>query len=64
MRWPARRPGGTLRDAQQALVRTLQFLVDALIWVLVYVAPVVGLFFVLPVGVLVWLGRRWRRRQG
>jgi hypothetical protein len=48
-----RRPGGTLRDAQQALLRTLQFLVDALIWVLVYVAPV---------GVLVWLGRRWRRR--
>jgi hypothetical protein len=58
------RPQGTLRDALQALVHTLQFLVEALIWVLVYVTPVVVVVFVLPLGVLVWLGRCWRRRRG
>lgn len=58
------RPQGTLRDALQALVRTLQFLVDALIWVVVYLLPVVLLVFVLPVGVLMWVGRRLRRGRG
>lgn len=53
------RPQGALRDALDALVDTCQFLVDALIWSLVYALPV----FVLPLVVLIWLARRWLRRR-
>jgi hypothetical protein len=52
------RPQGALGDALDALVRTLQFLADAFVWLLVYVLPV----FVLPALVLLWLVRRWFRR--
>jgi hypothetical protein len=57
------RPQGTLRQAFEALIRTLQFLVEALIWVLVYIAPVALVVLVLPLAALVWLVRRLRRRQ-
>ncbi len=57
------RPQGTLRQAFEALVRTLQFLVEALIWVLVYLLPVALLVLGLPLGALVWLVRR-RRKAG
>jgi hypothetical protein len=57
------RPQGTLRQAVEALIRTLQFLVEALIWVLVYIAPVALLVLGLPLAALVWLVRRLRRRQ-
>ena len=56
------RPQGTLRGAFEALLRTLQFLLDALIWVLVYFLPVFLLVFGLPILVLIWLVRRRRQR--
>lgn len=58
------RPQGTLRQAFQALVRTFQFLVNALIWVIVYILPVALLVFGLPIVLIVWLVRRWRQRRG
>jgi hypothetical protein len=58
------RPGGTLRDAVEALIRTLQFLVNALIWMVVFVLPVLLLLFGLPLAVLIWwIRRRQRQRQ-
>jgi hypothetical protein len=58
------RPQGTLRQAVEVLVRTLQLLVDALIWVIVFILPVGFLVFGLPITVLFWLLRRWRKRRG
>ena len=52
----------TLRGAFEALLRTLQFLLDSLIWVLVYFLPVFLLVFGLPILVLIWLVRRRRQR--
>jgi hypothetical protein len=57
------RPQGTLRQAVEALIRTLQFLVEALIWVLVYIAPVALVVLVLPLLALVWRVRRQRRQR-
>jgi hypothetical protein len=57
------RPQGTLRQAVEALVRTLQFLVEALIWVGVYVLPLGLLLMGAPGAVVVWWVRRWRRRR-
>jgi len=61
------RPQGTIRRAFEALVGALRFLVDALIWIVILVAPVV-LFIGLVIFVLVRLlrvvfGKRKRRRS-
>jgi hypothetical protein len=58
------RPQGTLRNAAQALIRTFQFLVNALIWVVVFILPVALLVFGLPALVLIWSVRRRRRQRG
>jgi hypothetical protein len=56
------RPSGTAANALRTLVTTLQFIVDAAIWLIIYVLPtlvVIGIpFFILW---LIW--RRWRRRK-
>lgn len=57
------RPGGTLRQAIETLVRALQFIVDAAIWIVIFVLPVFLLVVVLPFGVLVWVVRRVRGRK-
>jgi hypothetical protein len=57
------KPGGTLRRAFETLIRALQVLVDALIWVVVFVLPVFLLVFGVPILILVWLLRRSRRRR-
>lgn len=62
-RW---QPQGTLKKAIEALLRSLQFLVDAFIWVLVYLLPVLAvftLFFILPPVVLIRALIRRRRRS-
>jgi hypothetical protein len=55
------RPQGTLRNAVEALIRTLQFLMEALIWGVVFILPVFLLVFGLPILVLIWLVRRRQR---
>jgi len=43
------RPQGTLKQAVEALIHTAQFLVEALIWILIYIVPVL-----LVIGLCVW----------
>ncbi len=57
---------GPARNALRALVQTLQGLMTALIWALLYLAPLL-LVFLIPLGVLIWLARYWlgrRRKNG
>lgn len=60
------RPGVVVRNAVRALVTTLQFLVDALIWIGIYVLPVL-LLLAIPFAVLFlvvrWFLKRSRQRQ-
>jgi len=56
------RPNATLSNALSRLVDTLRFLVDALIWFLFYVAPVL-LLILLPLAILVYGINRWRKRK-
>ena len=56
-------PGGVAKVAIQTLINTLKFLVNAAIWIVLYVLPVllvIFLMFILPV-YLLW--RIWRRRR-
>ncbi len=56
-------PKGVAKGAVEALIHTLQGLASLLIWLVIYVAPVLlvlGVVFVLPVYTLV---RWWRRRK-
>ncbi|MFC2031667.1 DUF4349 domain-containing protein [Chloroflexota bacterium] len=55
-------PGRTVRNAARALVGTLETLGDILVWVLFYVLPIL-LLLAVPVILVVWLVRRWRRRK-
>lgn len=61
------KPQGTARDAVQTLVDTLKFLGNAIIWVLLYIVPVVALLFVvvfLPLRLLFrWLRKNRAPRQ-
>lgn len=61
------RPKGTVRRALEALIRAFQFLVDALIWIVLVVVPIAGF-----IGLLVYLlirllqalfGRRRRKQE-
>lgn len=56
------KPARTLRSAARALVNTLETLGDVAIWFAVYLLPIL-LFLALPIILVVWLFRRWRRRK-
>ena len=56
------RPGVTVSNALRNLVKTLQFLVDAVIWIILYVAPIL-IIIALPLVILLALLRRWRRHK-
>ncbi|MBN1146774.1 MAG: DUF4349 domain-containing protein [Anaerolineales bacterium] len=56
-------PQGVAKSAIQALINTLKFLANAVIWIILFLAPtllVLYLIFVLPFSLL-W--RAWRRRR-
>ncbi len=55
---------GPVRSALRALVATLQGLLTALIWAVLYLTPLL-LVFLIPLAVLIWLVRLWigRRRS-
>ena len=63
---PGWRPLETLKNAGRALVNTLKGLVDALIWIVVVVTPVL-ILIAIPVVLIVllirWLRRRSKRRK-
>lgn len=57
---------GPVRNALRALVATLQGLLTALIWAVLYLTPLL-LVFLVPLAVLIWLVRLWlgrRRKRG
>lgn len=56
---PGWQPGQTFRDALGALASAGQGLVNAMIWLVVFVLPV-GLVVAIPVGLLITGVRRWR----
>jgi hypothetical protein len=59
-------PGAAARRAIQTLVNTLQGLVNVVIWLIVYLLPVLLALFIifgLPVILLIWGIRTWRRRR-
>ena len=53
---------GPVRNALRALVATLQGLLTALIWAVLYLTPLL-LVFLIPLAVLIWLARLWMGRR-
>jgi len=53
---------GPVRNALRALVATLQDLLTALVWALLYLTPLL-LVILIPLAVLIWLVRLWIRRR-
>lgn len=59
-------PGAAVRRAIQTLIDTLQGLVNVVIWLVLYLLPVLLALFIvfgLPVILLIWGIRSWRRRR-
>ena len=56
------RPVVALRDASRTLVSALQFLGDALIWLVVFALPIL-LIFLIPFALLIWVIRALVRRR-
>jgi hypothetical protein len=55
-------PSGTAADALRTLVRTFQFVVDAAIWVIIYLLPTLVLI-ASPFLILRLIWRRWRKKR-
>jgi hypothetical protein len=56
------RPTGTAANALRTLVSTLQFIIDAAIWLIIYVLPTL-VVIAIPFFVLWMIWRRWRRKR-
>jgi hypothetical protein len=56
-------PQGVLKNAVEALIRSMQFLVNALIWIVIYVLPVLLVLFVIFVLPPLLLIRAWAKRR-
>jgi hypothetical protein len=56
------KPLSTLRDALRTLAQTGQSIVDALIWLVVYVVPVLAVIAA-PIVLIVWAARQARRKK-
>jgi Flp pilus assembly protein TadB len=56
-------PQGVLKNAVEALIRSLQFLANAIIWIVIYVLPVLAFLFVIFVLPPLLLIRFWMRRK-
>ncbi|MFQ5811579.1 MAG: DUF4349 domain-containing protein [Anaerolineae bacterium] len=55
------RPTGTAANALRTLVKTLQFIVDAALWLIIYVLPTL-VVIAIPFFILWLIWRRWRKR--
>jgi hypothetical protein len=57
-------PQGVAKEAVQALVAAMQGLVNLLIWLIIFVLPLL-IIFLIPVVFVIWLGRTfWKRSKG
>jgi len=59
---PGWKPLQTLREAFRTLTQTGQSLVDALIWLVIYVAPILAIIAA-PIILIVWAIRRSRKKR-
>lgn len=59
---PGWHPSETVKGAFKALVSTYQFLLDALIWIVIYAVPVLGAIGLVVYGVIRLLRRIFRRK--
>jgi hypothetical protein len=57
------KPVGVAKDAVESLLKTMQFLVSALIWIVIYVLPVLLVLFVIFVLPPVLIFRGWKKRR-
>ncbi|MEA3396131.1 MAG: DUF4349 domain-containing protein [Chloroflexota bacterium] len=57
------RPQGTFKQAVEALIHTVQFLVEALIWILIYIVPVLLVFGLCLWGMIKLFKLLFRRRK-
>jgi hypothetical protein len=55
-------PQGVAKEAVQALVAALQLLANVLIWLIIFVAPLL-IVFLIPVVLVIWLIRLWWKRH-
>jgi Domain of unknown function (DUF4349) len=56
-------PQGVMKEAVKALIRTMQFLLNALIWIVIYILPVLLVLFVIFILPPLLLIRAWSRRR-
>lgn len=59
-------PGGVAKNALQALINTIKFLINSVIWIVILLFPVVliiGLVFILPIYLILRALRRRRNRR-
>ena len=56
-------PVGVAKNAIQALIDTLEFLVNAVIWIVIYILPVLLMLYLIFVLPLTLLLRVWRKRR-
>jgi hypothetical protein len=59
-------PGGVAKSAIQALINALQFIVDSLIWIVVFIIPIIFillLVFILPLYLILRIIRRRRKEK-
>ncbi len=57
-------PQGVARDAVQALINAFQFFGNAVIWIVIWLLPVLAVFFLVFILPPVLIIRAWRRRRG
>jgi len=55
-------PSGTAANALRSLVRTLQFIADATLWLIIYLLPIL-IVIAIPFFILWLIWRWWRRRR-
>jgi len=54
---------GTAKNAIQALINTLKFLVQAAIWIVILIVPVLAVIYIIFVLPISFIWRTWRRRR-
>lgn len=55
------KPVGVAKDAVQTLINTLKFIANAIIWIIIYVAPVLFILYIIFFLPASFLWRRWRK---
>lgn len=57
-------PVGVAKSALQALINTLKFLANLVIWIIIFLAPILLVIYIVFILPLSFIWRRWRARRG